>query len=311
METQMEDMQQHEDEYLSGRYDCESLSESLKDLFIAVHRESDIRQKQIACLDLRSSQRWQHTELLQRQIEALAKQVEPLLDEDLPKLQWFKDRIEELDCDVKDFRSAGEKTLATLRERMVDLERNVCGVCVGPPDELSATNGLIKPQHCTVVTSDSSCSLGHSEEMASAKCPSEAQATPTSDAKISIGKAAIPAVTEEVLCNEVGQNDDSGTVCSKACDEQGRAAQSHCSTSSDAVSLSSTSLPVIPTDPPEERSVRGSRVRRLVMQFTDGAGAASCSSAAAKPLVEPLDVSSCVVARHSQQRQQLARLQTS
>merc|ERR1719433_1700079 len=88
MEARMEDMQQLEDEYLSGKYECEALAQSFRDLFIAVHRESDVRQKQVACLDLRLSQRWEHTQLLQQQMERLAGRVEPLLDDALPKPQW-------------------------------------------------------------------------------------------------------------------------------------------------------------------------------------------------------------------------------
>jgi len=216
------------------------------------------------------------------QIETLASRVEPLLDDGLPKLQWFKDRIEELDCNVKEIRLAGERTLAASEERMADLERNLCGVSVGPCNEPSATNESIKPQPCTVVTSGSSCSLGNSEEKASDECLSETQPVLSSGAMIAAGKAAIPAIAEEVLCNEDG------------------AAQTHSSTS------------LSPTNSVDERSLRGSRVRRLVLQFKGGAGAAaSCSSAAGvtlvntKPLAEPLDVSSCAVARHSQHRQQL------
>jgi len=299
MEVQMEDMLQHEDEYLSGRYDCEALAESIKDLFIAVHFESDKREKQTACLDLRLSQCWQHSEMLQQQIEVLAKRLKPLLDNDIPKLQWLNDRIQELDCDFKDLRLAMTRTLEMFKERMVHLEHNVYGVCVGSADELPASNRLIKPQHCKVVTSGCSCSLRYSEEKASVKFSLETQAMLTNNATISVRKPAIPAVAEEVLRNEDGQDDDCGTVVSKACDKQRRAAQSHCSTSPlDAVVLSPTSLPVSLKGSAEDRSVRGSRVHRLIKQFTDGAGAsASCSSAAG--------VSSCVVTRHSQQYQQL------
>jgi len=267
MESQFEDIAQREDEYLSGRYDCDALAESLRDLFVAVHRESDQRQKQISCLDLRLSQRWQHTQALQQQIEAVEHRVKPLLDDGLPMLQQVKDSMEELDGDVKHVRLASERALAEFTARMAELERNVCSISLDTPNELPSPNGVVGSQQHTVVTSCSSCSVGQAEAKAFTGCLKSVR-------------------------DEVGQDDHCGGNTSHTC------------SSTEAVSFSATSITLSatsslsPRTSRQEPSVRG-RVRRLVRQFTDGGGVATQVSGATgartvntRPLVESLDVTS-------------------
>jgi len=296
MESQFDDIAQREDEYLSGRYDCDALAESLKDLFVAVHREADTRQKQIACLDLRLSQRWQHTDVLQRQIVTLESRVEPLLDDGLPMLQWYKKRMEELDVDVKSVRLASERALAEFTERMAELERSVCSISADTPN---TTSRFVATPRRTPVGSGSSCSVGHAEAKALTGCLSKAQTTATGRAVESDGGAAVPDSAGEGR-DEVGKDDHSGGIASKACNN------GSCS-STEAVSFSATSITLSPTSSCTPRtpaveepsaSVRGGRVRRLVRQFTDGASAATHGGVGAgsrvvntKP-VESLDVTS-------------------
>jgi len=52
------------------------LEESISDVFIAVHRESDARQKQVSGLDLELKGLWQHDCALQEQVERLAERVD-------------------------------------------------------------------------------------------------------------------------------------------------------------------------------------------------------------------------------------------
>mmetsp|Transcript_56335 Transcript_56335/g.108690 ORF Transcript_56335/g.108690 Transcript_56335/m.108690 type:complete len:391 (-) Transcript_56335:320-1492(-) len=301
MEAQFEDIAQREEEYLSGRYDCDALAESLKDLFVAVHREADTRQKQIACLDLRLSQRWQHAEALQHQMGALEDRVGPMLDDGLPKLQWLTDRIEECDGDVKNVRLASERALAEFTERMAELERSVCSVSVDSPKELPSTNGLVNPQQHSMLRSGSGGSAGPAEEKAFTGGSSNTQAMLTGHALVSVGGESIPDVPREVVHDEAGQDDHGGGNAGKTHNELGKVSQSHCSSSSTAaVSFSATSITSsgTPRTALEVPSPHG-RVRRLVRQFTDGAGAAAhCNGVAGarvvttKTQVESLDVTS-------------------
>jgi len=221
-------------------------AESLRDLFVAVHRESDQRQKQISCLDLRLSQRWQHTQTLQQQIEVVEHRVKPLLDDGFPMLQEIKDIMEELDGDVKNVRLASERALAEFTARMAELERNVCSISVDTANDSLSPNGAVGSQQHTLVTSNSSPGC----------------------------TACLGSVRDEV-----GQDDHcGGTTYSHACSST--EAVSFSATSITLSARSSVPGALSPRTSPQQSSVRG-RVRRLVRQFTDGGGSAAQFSGAA------------------------------